>query len=214
VQAEGLTRNVSAFARFLEAVSFSHGAPLNLAGVSRDCQVERKTVEAYVTILEDLLLSWRLPVFTRRAKRALAVHPKFYLFDAGVFRSLRPTGPLDSPHEIDGAALEGLIAQHLRAWIAYGNRACELSYWRTRSGSEVDFVLYGPDQFWAIEVKNSPEVRPADLRALSTFGKDYPESQRLLLYRGPQRFVRKGIHCMPCDEFLRALRPHGPIAGL
>ena len=212
VQAEGLTRNIGAFARFLEAASFSHGAQLNLAGVSRDCQVERKTVESYVTILEDLLLSWRLPVFTRRAKRALAVHPKFYFFDAGVFRSLRPTGPLDSPHEIDGAALEGLVAQHLRAWVAYGNRDCELSYWRTRSGSEVDFVLYGPNQFWAIEVKHSADVRPADLRALVTFGKDYPESKRLLLYRGTQRFVRKGVLCLPCEEFLSNLHPAGPLS--
>ena len=212
VQAEGLTRNIGAFNRFLEAISFSHGAPLNLAGVSRDCQVERKTVESYVTILEDLLLSWRLPVFSRRAKRALTVHPKFYFFDAGVFRSLRPTGPLDSPHEIDGAALEGLVGQHLRAWIAYSNGECELFYWRTRSGSEVDFVIYGPGQFWAIEVRNSADVRPADLRALVTFGIDYPESQRLLLYRGTQRFVRKGVLCLPCEEFLPQLQPGSPIA--
>ncbi len=74
---------------------------------------------SYLEILEDLLLSFRLPVFTRRAKRDTIAHPKLYFFDAGVFRSLRPKGPLDRPEEIEGAALEGLVAQHLRAWIAY-----------------------------------------------------------------------------------------------
>jgi predicted AAA+ superfamily ATPase len=119
VQLEGWSRKIGHFARFLEAVSFSHGAILNVSDVARECQIERKTVAAYVEVLEDLLLAFRLPVFTRRAKRQTISHPKFYLFDAGVFRSLRPRGPLDRPAEIEGAALEGLVAQHLRAWIAY-----------------------------------------------------------------------------------------------
>ncbi len=71
-------------------------------------------------IVEDLLLGYRIPVFTKRAKRAVSVHPKFYFFDAGVFRSLRPAGPIDSPQEMEGGALEGLVAQHLRAWNEYG----------------------------------------------------------------------------------------------
>jgi predicted AAA+ superfamily ATPase len=160
VQMEGAVRNIGAFNRFLEAVSFSHGSPLNVSEVARECMVERKTVDNYLVILEDLLLSFRVPIFSRRAKRHLAAHPKFYYFDSGVFRSLRPAGPLDSPHEIDGAGLEGLVAQHLRAWIAYGGeKACSLYYWRTKSGNEVDFILYGQDTFWAIEVKNASTAR-------------------------------------------------------
>ncbi len=120
VQAEGWVRNVGGFARFLEAISFSHGAVLNVANVARECQAERRTVAGYVEVLEDLLLGFRVPVFTRRAQRATTVHPKLYLFDAGVYRSLRPKGPLDRPEMIEGSALEGLVAQHLRAWIAYG----------------------------------------------------------------------------------------------
>ena len=92
--------------------------------------MQRKTAEGYVQILEDLLLAFRLKVFTRRASRALVANSKFYLFDAGVFRSLRPGGPLDRPGEIEGHALEGLVAQHLRAWIAYSNQDYELCFWR------------------------------------------------------------------------------------
>lgn len=110
-----------------------------------------------------------------------APHPKFHYFDAGVFRSLRPRGPLDRPEEIDGAALEGLVAQHLSAWTAYSSGDFEFSFWRTRAGSEVDFVVYGPDGFWALEVKNTRQVRPDDLQALRGFKEDLPESEALSL---------------------------------
>ena len=207
VRLEGWARNAGVFARFLEAISFSHAAVLNVANVARECQVERKTVAAYIEVLEDLLLSFRVPVFTRRAKRDTIAHQKFFFFDAGVFRSLRPRGPLDRPQEIDGAALEGLVAQHLRAWIAYRASDAELFFWRTRSGVEVDFVVYGAAGFWAIEVKNTDRVRPVDLRGLEAFGIDYPQAQRVLLYRGARRERRGPIWLLPIEDFLRALRP-------
>lgn len=207
VQAEGLVRNTGNFARFLEAISFSHASVLNLANVSRECQVNRKTAEGYLQILEDLLLGFQLPVFTRRAQRAVAAHPKFFFFDTGVFRANRPAGPLDSPAEIDGAALEGLIAQHLRAWCDYTTGEHQLSYWRTQTRNEVDFVLYGPVGFHALEVKNTAQVRSGDLRGLRAFGEDYPEATRWLIYRGKERFLRDGVICIPAEEFLRALSP-------
>jgi predicted AAA+ superfamily ATPase len=207
VQAEGLVRNVGSFARFLEVASFSHASVLNVSNVARDAQMSRKTVEGYLAILEDLLLAWRVPVFTRRAKRATAAHPKLYLFDAGVFRSLRTAGPLDRPHEIDGAALEGLVAQHLRAWIAYSGDAFELAYWRTRSGVEVDFVVYGRSGFWAVEVKNAATVRREDVRSLRALREDYPECQPILTYRGNDRLVVDGVRCLPVQEFLAGIRP-------
>ncbi len=207
VQMEGLVRDVGAFARFLEAMSFSHAAVLNLSNVARECQVKRKTCEGYLEILEDLLLGFRLEVFSKRAQRELAAHPKFYFFDTGVFRANRPQGPLDAPEEIDGAALEGLVAQHLRAWCDYSVGRHTLHYWQTRSKVEVDFVIYGESGIYALEVKNATKVRPADLRPLKAFGEDYPSAQRVLLYRGTERFVRDDILCLPCETFLKALKP-------
>jgi len=211
VQMEGLVRSIGNFSRFLEAMSFSHGAVLNLANVARECHVNRKTVEGFLEILEDLLLAFRLPVFTRRAQRELAVHPKFYFFDAGVFRSNRPSGPLDAPTEIDGAALEGLVAQHLRSWCDYSFGEHHLYYWQTRSKVEVDFVVYGEACFYAIEVKNSARVRPEDLRGLKKFGEDFPESHRLLLYRGKDRLLIDDVMCIPIEEFLIQLKPNMAI---
>ncbi len=207
VQAEALVRDIGAFARFLESISFSQGALLNLAEVARDCHVGRKTVEGYLGILEDLLLSFRVPVFSKRAKRILVTHNKFYFFDAGVYRSLRPAGPLDRPEEIAGMALEGLVAQHLRAWIDYRAGGAQLYFWRTKSGSEVDFVVYGPDVFCAIEVKHAVRVNSKDLRALRAFREDYPEANACLLYMGKERLAIDGILCIPCEEFLLGLHP-------
>ena len=207
VQMEGLVRNTGSFARFLEAMSFSHAAVLNLSNVSRDCQVSRKTVEGYLEILEDLFLAFRLPVFTKRARREVASHPKFYFFDTGVFRANRPAGPLDAPSELDGLALEGLVAQHLRAWCDYSAGGHRLHYWQTRSQVEVDFIVYGPSGLYAVEVKNGSKVRPEDLRALRSFAEDYPQSRCFLLHRGKERLKRDGILCLPCEEFLAQLQP-------
>ena len=211
VQQEGLVRNTGSFSRFLEALSFSHGNLLNAAEVARECQVSRSTVEGYLSILEDLLLGFRIPVFRKRSTRQLTEHAKFYLFDCGVYRKLRPRGPLDSGDEIAGAALEGLVAQHLRAWIAYSQSDSRLHYWRTKSGAEVDFVIYGPDCFSAIEVKAARRVESRDVRSLRAFREDYPESRALLLYGGTQRLEVNGILCLPAETFLRALCPGQPM---
>lgn len=207
VQAEALVRDLGGFHRFLEAISFSQASVLNLAAVARECQVNRKTVEGYLGVLEDLLLAFRVPVFTRRSRRRVTTHPKLYLSDVGVFRALRPTGPLDRPEEIAGAALEGLVAQHLRAWLEYSRSEAKLRFWRTPGGNEVDFVVYGPGVFQAIEVKHTGEVRRSDLRSLRAFGEDYPEAQLRLLYRGSETLEIDGIRCLPCEEFLRGLLP-------
>ncbi len=203
VQAEALVRNIPAFHRFLEAVSLSHGSVLNMSGVSREAQIERKVVENYLTILEDLLLAFRVPVFSRRARRSVVAHPKFYFVDPGVFASLRPHGPLDAEGERLGSALEGLVATHLRAWIAYSASDAQISYWRTPAGLEVDFIVYGSRGLRAIEVKSGERVHPSDVAGLRAFRDDYPEADCLLLYRGRDRFDFRGIPCLPIEGFLR-----------
>jgi predicted AAA+ superfamily ATPase len=208
VQMERLVRNIGSFSRFLEAISFSHASVLNTSEVARECSVERKTVDNYIEILEDLLLSIRLPVFSKRAKRKIVSHPKFYFFDCGVYRSLRPAGPLDRPEEIAGHALEGLVLQHLRAWNAYSGENNQIFYWRTKSGNEVDFIIYGPDEFAAIEVKHAAKVTNKDLKSLLTFKKDYPQVKLFLLYRGKEKLEINGVKCIPCDKFLSQLYPN------
>ena len=205
MQQEGLTRNLQAFARFLEAASFSQGSILNISQVARDCNVNRKLAEEYFYILEDLLLAHRLPVFSKRAKRRLAAHPKFYFFDAGVFRAIRPKGPLDRPEEIDGAALKTLLFQELRAVNDLFSLGYELYYWRTSNGLEVDFVLYGEKGLIAIEVKRAAQIRNNELRGLKAFARDYPQADLYLLYGGNREMFIDNIKLLPLESTLPKL---------
>lgn len=200
VQAEGLTRNLAGFARFLEAASFAQACPLNVSAVARECGIERKVVEDWFTVLEDLLIAIRVPVFSRRARRELTTHTKFFFFDVGVFRALRPRGPLDSADEIDGAALETLLMQEVRGHNDSANLGYELSHWRTRSGDEVDLVLYGERGLHAFEVKRSARVRPEDLAGLRAFGEEYPPASLRLLYGGDRAYVEDGISIIPFGD--------------
>jgi predicted AAA+ superfamily ATPase len=211
VKAEGLVRNIGDFLRFLEVVSFSHGAIINVSNIARECGVSRKLIEGYLSILQDLLISYHLPVFTMRAKRATVAHEKFYFFDTGVYRSLRNLGFLDKSSEIDGPGLEGLVLQNLRAWNDYQGSPCKLYYWRTQYGVEVDFILYGKDHFYAIEVKHSKKIYSKDVKALQTFYSDYPEVTPILLYQGAERIMLGNVICLPVDEFLKHLIPGKPL---
>jgi len=203
IQAEGLVRNLGTFTRFLEIISFSHGSVLNVSNLARECQAGRGIITGYIDILEDLLLAYRLPVFTRRAKRKTASHPKFFLFDNGLYRRLRQRGPLDIESEISGPALEGLVGQHLRAWSDFALPDVRLWYWRSLAGNEVDFILYGGKTFTAIEVKNTKVLNPVDYNGLISFSDDYPEASLVLLYRGSIRMKHKNIHVIPVEEFLK-----------
>jgi uncharacterized protein len=202
VQAEALTRSLDAFSRFLGTATFSQASPLSITPISRELGIARKTIENYVDLLEDLLLAVRLPVFTRRAKRAMTAHPKLYLFDAGVYRALRPKGPLDVVEEIDGAALETLVMQELRATNANLDLGYEMFYWHTREHVEVDFVLYGERGLVAIEVKRSGSFRDGDLAGLGAFRSDYPGARCVLLYGGTRAYEIDGMRVLPVGKAL------------
>ena len=206
VQQEGLTRNIAAFSRFLEAASFSQGSVLNISSVARDASIERKVVEEYFTILEDLLIGSRLPAFQKKAKRRITAHPKFYYFDVGVYRAIRPMGPLDDTSSVNGIALETLIYQELRALNDLLNWNFELSYWRTHTGEEVDFVFYGERGLFAIETKLTSRIRPEDLKGLRAFRNDYPKARLILLYTGDRVLLIENCSVIPITTFLK--NPH------
>lgn len=206
VMQEGLTRNIGHFSHFLEVASFSQGATLNISSVAREAHIERSAAENYFSILEDLLIAVRLPVFSRRAVRKLISHKKFYFFDTGVFRAIRPVGPLDSDAEMDGPALETLVLQELRAVNDYHEYGYRIFFWRTRNDLEVDFVLYGPRGLLAIEIKRSTRIQPRDARALREFKKDYPPARCYLFFGGSTPLYMGDIIALPMESALTNLR--------
>lgn len=135
---EGIVRNVESFNRFLEAASFSQGGIVNASAIARELGRDNKTISEYFQILEDLLIGVRLPVFTKRAKRKMTSHPKFYYFDAGVYQAIRPKGPLDDVGSINGIALETLVMQEIRAQNDLKEWGYTLHFWRSLQKEEVN----------------------------------------------------------------------------
>ncbi|WP_194847000.1 ATP-binding protein [Candidatus Neptunochlamydia vexilliferae] len=205
VMQEGLVRNIGSFAKFLQVASFSQGSTLNMTQIAKDISIERKTVEEYFQIVEDLLLASRIPVFTKRTKRKTITHPKFYYFDVGVYRALRPMGPFDAPEEAEGPALETLMLQEIQAMNHYFELDYEIYFWRTTDKLEVDFILYGPKGLIGIEIKRSKKIHSNDLKALKAFQEDYPSAKLYLFYGGSKRLYFDKIEAIPFQEALQTL---------
>jgi predicted AAA+ superfamily ATPase len=205
VQQEGLTRSIGNFTRFLETASFSQASPTNVAEIARESSLDRKVVESYLGILEDLLIAHRLPVFSKRAKRRMTAHSKFFFFDSGVYRAIRPMGPLDSPEEADGVCIETLCLQELRAINDLLGLDYELFYWRTSDGTEVDFIMYGPRGILAFEIKRSRSYHRSDLNGLKSFKRDYPMALCHLFYGGEEYREEDGIKIIPIAHALNNL---------
>lgn len=205
VQKEAMVKSLALFSRFLEAAAFSQASVLSYSAIARDLGIDPKTVETYFTILEDLMIGARLPVFQKRAKRKTIAHPKFYYFDVGVYRVLRKRGPLDPQEEIEGPALETLVFQDLRATVSLYKKNLDLYFWRTPQQEEVDFVLYGEDGFFVFEVKRSSRIREQDLAGMNTFLESYPQATPYLLYGGEEKRQLGKIQLLPIGEALRDL---------
>lgn len=203
---EGLTRNIAAFNRFLEVASFSQGSIINASSIAREVGVDRQLIQNYFSILHDLLLCYMLPAFTKRAKRRLITTEKFYYFDAGVYQNLRPRGLLDNASEVGGIALETLFLQSLRAIIDYYHSKQTIYYWRTASGVEVDFVVYGETALIAFEIKHTHHIAPKMLHGLHHFKEDYPMATLYLIYQGSEiLYLSEGVIALPIVEALKQL---------
>lgn len=208
IQQEALTRNLSGFSKFIEAASFSQGAVMNMTQVAREIGLERKTVQNYFQILEDLMIAYCVPVFNKKAKRRLITHNKFYFFDAGLFQTIRPKGPLDFTVEIAGPALETLFLQELVALNDYLKLGYTIFYWRTSHQLEVDFVLYGPKGLVAIEVKTGKNLSPKDFHGMKAFSKDYPNAKQLIFYGGSHKLYKGSVNLIPVEEGIKNLKEY------
>jgi len=207
IKQEGLARSLPSFSRFLEIASFSQGSVINYSEIARECYASRHAVMDYFNILDDLMIAHRVPAFTKRAKRRMLTKDKFYFFDAGIYHTIRPKGKYDRPEEIFGISLETLILQELLSLNEYLSLGLKIYYWRTASGMEVDFVLYGEKKMIAIEVKHTDQILPKHTRHLRSFMQDYPEAKSYVVYRGSRKlYLDNKIIAMPVLNFIKEIR--------
>lgn len=212
VKREQLVQHYDHFVRFLDGAAHAQATQLRPAQLARNCEIPKKSVQQFLTVLEDLFVVERLDPFVHRARRALFTDPKLFFFDAGIQRSLLPRFAQEAFDDVDAAALEGVVFQHLTAWASWAPSAHRtLGFWRTRSGAEVDFVVHSHDEFLGIDVKNVTRLSDDDLRGALAFHKDYPHAKPVVLYRGTERIEERGVLCTPVQEFLQRLHPSRPL---
>jgi len=206
VLAEALTRNLPAFQRFLEAAAFSNGQIVNHATIAREIGVAANTVRGYFEILVDTLLATWVPAWTKKTKRRVIQAPRFWFFDVGVVNELTHRAPLTPGSTDYGAAFEHFIFMELRAHAVYAapSHGLPVSYWRTASGIEVDFILGNAEV--AVEVKSTDRPGSDHLKGLRAWREEHPRSRCILVSRAPRsRRTEDGIEILPWQEFLRLL---------
>lgn len=204
VASEGLVRNMPAFSRFFDAMSYCHGEMLNFANIARDCGVDAKTVREYYQILVDTLLGRFVQPFKRSQDRGVITRAaKFYLFDVGVAGCVQRRKIHELKGDAFGKAFEHFIFMELAAFREYGRKDFEINYWRTKSGLEVDFILSKGQV--AIEVKGTARVDNADLRGLKAFAEDYGPEKAWMVCNERETRLAGNIRIVPWRDFLLAL---------
>ena len=204
IQAEALVRNLPGFARFLSVASLFHGQVLNVEGLARDSGVARTTVQGYLDILDDTLLTFRLRAFEGKLRVKERRHPKLYWLDSGVVRAARKQFHPPSPEE-RGSLFEGLIAQLLRAECALEPSLFDdLYYWAVgKTALEVDFLLQRRERFIAIEAKASERLDSAAFAGLKAIDELPNIERRILVYCGEHRYRHEtGVEVLPFEDFL------------
>jgi predicted AAA+ superfamily ATPase len=205
IRAEALVRSLESFTRFLEVAALANGQVTNVTSLARDAGVARPTVQGYFDVLVDTLIGNWLPAWRARAKVKEVAHPKFYLFDCGVVRALsgRLREALDSAER--GTLLETLIYHELRAYVSYSGCGGALSYYRTPSGTEVDFVWTRGRHRVGIEVKATPRWRVEDSRPLRGLSEAKVLTACYAVYEGDTPQEDGPVRILPVATFLRDL---------
>lgn len=209
VRAEGLVRGVGAFSRFLSVAALSNGKQINFTEIANDTGIKLNTVRAYFEILDDTLIGSFLSPFRETKTRKAVAAPKFFFFDHGVVNALLERFELGHDGDAYGIALEHLIFLELRAFLSYRRAPYPLSYWRTHSQFEVDFLL--GDEV-AIEVKSSHRVTERDERGLRALSDDLTLKRRIIVCREPfERKSSSGVEILPVEIFLERLWSGGIV---
>jgi predicted AAA+ superfamily ATPase len=202
IAAEGISRNVPSFARFLEVAAISNAQMINYTAVASDAAVARTTVQHHYEILEDTLVGFRLPAWTKAKTRKSISKEKFYFFDVGVVNSLagRKSVSLKTPEA--GFLFETLVLNEARAYSEYRAKGVDFRYWHSKSGFEVDLLL---NEEVAIEVKAKETIGERDLKGLLALSEEKKARRLICIYLG--KFPQKigVVEVLPYADFLRRL---------
>jgi predicted AAA+ superfamily ATPase len=200
IMAEGVTRNIPAFSRFLRVAAFCNGTIVNFTNVANDAQVPRTTVYEYFEILKDTLVIYELSPWRKTKKRKPLASSKYYFFDLGVLGALQGREFRPGTPEM-GEAFETYLMHELSSYRDYVSGE-PLSFWRSSTGFEVDFIM---GDHTAVEVKAKENVSPQDVKSLRVFAEEKQLKRYLCVSLEPRRRKLGDVTILPFKEFLEAL---------
>lgn len=212
IRAEGLTRNVGNFSRFLTTAALGNAEQVNYSNIANDVGIPLNTVKGYFQILYDTLVAYELPPYRKTVTRKAVATPKFYFFDLGVANELLGRFEIERHGDLFGKAFEHLVFTELKAAVEYFDSGLPLCYWRSRSQFEVDFLL--GDEI-AIEVKAKRTVTAKDERSLLALAEEIPLKRKMIVcFETQRRRSESGIDIIPAEEFFAQLWGGGAGEGL
>jgi predicted AAA+ superfamily ATPase len=203
IVAEAKIRNITAFSQFLDAAAFSNGEMVNYSNIATDCGISHNTVREYFHMLDDTLIGRFVPSFQKKPKRRVIQSPKFYYFDVGIANNLLKRGKIEIGSEAFGHSFEHFIYQEIHAHSKYSDINYLISYWRTTSQIEVDFIL--GDHEVALEIKGTENVQPRHLKGLKRFSEEYTVKQLIMVSNDPIERRVGEISILPWKIFLARL---------
>jgi len=203
IMTEAKIRNITSFSRFLEAAAFSNGEMVNYSNIATECGVSSPTVKEYFQILEDTMTGRFLQSYQKKPKRRVILAPRFYYFDIGVANYLLKRGRIEQGSEAFGKAFEHFIYQEIYAHSHYSGINYPISYWRTTSQIEVDFIL-GENEV-TIETKSTSMVNPRHLKGLKSFAEEYKVKKSIIVSTDPYPRQIDNITVLPWQVFLKML---------
>jgi predicted AAA+ superfamily ATPase len=206
IRQEAVVKRLDSFTRFLDVAALMNAQVVNVSAIARDAAVPRPTVQGFFEVLVDTLVGTWLPAWRPHAKVKEVAHPKFYFFDPGAVRAL--AGRLREPLAGDerGWLLETYLLHELRAHLNRTGCGGELAYWRTPSGSEVDFIWSRGSRSVGIEVKSARRWRRDDGAALAALQADGRVRRAFGVYLGREELRVGAMRVLPLQAFLAALR--------
>jgi predicted AAA+ superfamily ATPase len=174
IRRETLIRNWGDFIRFLHYAALGSGQMLNFASISQETGISQPTIKNYYQLLEDMFVGFRVPAFTRSVRKGLIATPRFFLFDLGVRNAaagLEPSRIIVAANP--GPLFEQWVGIELWKRLQYLG-AGTLSYLRTKSGSEIDFIVQRGNVLIPIEAKWTENPSARDTRHIIAFIEEHP----------------------------------------
>ena len=133
----------------LQALAFQVGSQVSMNELGNIVQLDRKTVEKYIALLEQSFIIFKLPSFSRNLRNELKSSRKIYFYDNGIRNALiNDFRPLDARQDV-GALFENYIISEFKKSHINDN----LYFWRNKSQQEIDLLIEKDGVISAIEVK-------------------------------------------------------------